>query len=238
MRNCTCTSAKQCKICYDKNRYEKIKQGKWEFNKPMPETLTSEQEQVLLGGLLGDFYLYQNENHINAGLSCNRAVKDKKYAKFEYELFADFCNDGVKDKEYFDRRTNKTYKGVWFRTRVSEVFTSYKNKWYPEGHKIVPQDLRLTPLICAIWFCDDGSVITNKNSLRLQLATDGFKKEEVEFLAELLRKELGQLFIVYPKEGNYVIHAFTNATKRFIEYIQPQFPASMKRKSDRWKGFI
>jgi hypothetical protein len=154
-------------------------------------------------------------------------------------LFNDFCNGGVKETSYFDTRTNKTYHGIMFRTRVSEVFTFYKKKWYPNGTKIVPSDLKLTPLICAIWFCDDGSVIRKtENSLQLQLATDGFSKEEVDFLAGLLRKELNELFIVYPKEGHYVIHAYTNATKKFIQYIGPHFPESMKRKSDKWKGII
>ncbi len=205
----------------------------------MPSKLTSEQEQVLIGGLLGDFYLYQNKNHINAGIACSRSAKDKGYAKFEFSLFKDFCNSGVKEKSYFDERTNKTYHGVWFRTRVSEVFTPYKNKWYPNGTKIVPSDLKLTPLICAIWFCDDGSVIRkSEKSLQLQLATDGFTKDEVEFLAELLSKELHELFLVYPKEGNYVIHGHTNATIKFIKYIGPHFPKSMKRKSDKWKGIF
>lgn len=234
---CTCTATKQCKHCYDKIRRRKIKKGKWKFNVPMPNQFTSKQKQVLIGGLLGDFYLYQNKNHINAGLVGSRAYKDKKYAQYELDVFKNFCNGKVGKTSYLDKRTNKTYHRAWFRTRVSRVFTSYKQKWYPNGTKIVPRDLQLTPLICAIWFCDDGSVIyKNKNNLRLQFATDGFTKSDVKFLAKLLAKELGADFKVYPKEGHYVIHAYTEATIKFIHYIKPCFPSSMKRKSDNWKG--
>jgi hypothetical protein len=237
--NCTCTKEKQCKHCYDKNRRLKMKNGDWQFNLPMPNKLTLEQEQVLIGGLLGDFYLYQNKNHINAGIACGRSSKDKKYLNFEYLLFKDFCNDGVKEKDCFDKRTLKTYKGVWFRTRVTEVFTPYKRKWYPSGNKIIPKDLKLTPLICAIWFCDDGSIIrVSKTNCKLQLATDGFQKKEVEFLSSLLQKEIGGQFNVYPKEGNYVIVAFHDTALKFIKYIQSDFPKSMKRKSNKWKGLV
>jgi hypothetical protein len=216
-----------------------MKSGNWKFNSPMPDTLTSEQEQVLIGGLLGDFYLYQNVNHINAGISCGRSYKDKKYAQYEADIFGDFCNGRVGKTSWFDKRTNKIYHRAWFRTRVSEVFTSYKKKWYPEGKKIVPKDLKLTPLICAIWFCDDGSIIRiSKTNLRLQLATDGFSELEVRFLASLLEKELEVKFKVYPKEGNYVICGSTEIAKKFIQYIKPHFPVSMKRKSDKWKGIV
>lgn len=235
---CSCTNNKQCKHCYDKKRRFKIKNGTWVYNKLMPNFLNEIQEQVLIGGLLGDFYLYQNKNHMNAGIASGRALKDKLYAVYEYKLFKDFCNSGVKERSYYDIRTSKTYYGVWFRTRVSKVFTPYKKKWYPNGVKIVPSDLKLSPLICAIWFCDDGSVIRNKNTIRLQLATDGFQKDEVEFLAKLLREEIGGDFKVYRKESNYVISAFHKTTNKFIQYISPCFPKSMKRKSDKWRGLV
>lgn len=235
---CSCTDNKQCKHCYDAKRRSQIKNGSWSFKKEMPNALSKDQEEILIGGLLGDLYLYQNKNHINAGIASNRALKDLEYSKFEYESFKEFCNSGIKNKQYFDTRTNKIYYGVYFRTRVSEIFTPYKKKWYPNGIKIVPRDLKLSPLICAIWFCDDGSVIRLKNSLKLQLSTDGFKKEEVEFLASLLKKEIDAEFNVYAKESHYVIHAAHEATIKFINYITPYFPKSMKRKSDKWKDLV
>jgi LAGLIDADG DNA endonuclease family len=239
---------KQCKHCYDKNRRIKMKNGDWNFNRPMPDVLTSEQEQILIGGLLGDFYLYQNKNNINAGISCGRSLKDKKYMEFEYSLFKDFCNEGVKKRNYFDKRTNQIYYGVWFRTRVSKVFTPYKKKWYSNGEKIVPRDLKLTPLICAIWFCDDGSIIyvgKNKTGRRISLYTDNFSKKEVIFLRKLLKSNLGILFRMTrkksmedPNKGFYLYIDNKYDIHKFVMYIKDVMPLSMSRKSDRWKGFV
>lgn len=247
MKNeCTCRTIdgikKQCKRCYDGNRYSKMKSGDWKFNTSMPETLSSEQEQVLIGGLLGDFYIYQNKNHKNAGISCGRSSKDKEYAQYQADMFETFCNNRLEDIFTCDKRTGKTYHRVWFRTRVAEVFTPYRKKWYPDGKKIVPRDLILTPLICAIWFCDDGTVVLNKKKNKvhsMSLATDGFKKEDVEFLFSLLKDTIGNGFVVqqkrYKGKSAFYIRLQKEAMVSFIKYIDPVFPNSMKRKSDRWR---
>src|SRR5208283_1932567 len=167
---------KQCKRCYDMVRRAKNNGPDWKY-KPLPGFLTSEQEQVLIGGLLGDFYLYPKDRHYNAGISSTRAATDKPYMEYEYAIFKEFCSDIINETSYFDRRTNKTYERVFFRTRVSEVFTAYKDKWYPNGEKIVPRDLKLTPLICAIWFCDDGSIYhygKGVSNRRISIYTDNF----------------------------------------------------------------
>src|SRR5271165_3446922 len=252
---CKCLPNNQCKPCYDKARHRKIKNGDWEYNAECPATLTSEQEQVLIGGLLGDFYLYQNKNHINAGISSRRAEKDIEYMKYEYNLYKDFCsNVGISEETNVmnfkqvkllgldEKFIGAIHKGISFRTRVQPVFTPFKEKWYPEGKKIVPKDLKLTPLICAIWFCDDGCIVrmlrkTMQDKLRLQLSTDGFTKKEVLFLISLLEKEIGgEYHCSHKRKEHYYIRAEHDTAVKFIKYIEPVFPQSMKRKSDKWKG--
>ena len=56
----------ECKKCYDKARRIKINNGDWKFNPTPPAILSSLQEQVLIGGLLGDLSLYQYKNQINS----------------------------------------------------------------------------------------------------------------------------------------------------------------------------
>lgn len=238
----------KCKKCYDKERYLKIKNGNWEFNPTPPKILTDIQDKVLIGGLLGDFSLYQYKNQINSGIAISRAIKDIEYLKYQFDLFKEFCPAGIKIRNTFDKRTNKTYTGCSFRTQVAEVFTPYKQKWYPEGIKIVPRDLKLTPLICAIWFCDDGSVVytgSNKLGRRISLYTDSFLKEEVEFLQCLLKDTINVSFMITRKNSMKDINRgfYLYLTKRddvitYINYIKNDISYSMNRKSDRWKGWI
>jgi hypothetical protein len=234
-----------CKKCYDKGRRLKIKNKEWNFNSTPPDELSSVQEQVLIGGLLGDLSLYQYKNQINCGISINRSIKDKEYLEYQFDLFKDFCSSGIKVRYTLDKRTNKTYTGCSFRTQVAEVFSSYKQKWYPNGEKIVPKDLQLTPLICAIWFCDDGSITLKNNKRRISLYTDSFVKDDVLFLKNLIKKYLDIDFSISRKnsmkdisKGFYLYIDHKDNIMKFVKYIQDVFPIGMSRKSDRWKGIV
>lgn len=226
---------------YDKLRYLKIKNGIWKHNPELPEKLSDVQIETLQGSLLGDSYLYHYKKQINSGLAISHASFDEEYVKFKFNLFKEFCKSNIKNQSSLDKRTNKTYHKTYFRTQVSPLFTSFRNRWYPNGVKIIPKDINLTPIVCAIWFCDDGSVVRygkNKNRLRLQLSTDGFQKEEVEFLAEQLSQVIGSTCKVSRKINNYIIYASHETTVKFIKYIEPVFPSCMKRKSEKWEGLI
>jgi len=226
---------------YDKLRYLKIKNGTWKHNPELPAKLSDIQIQTLQGSLLGDSYLYHYKKQINSGLAISHASFDEEYVKFKFNLFKEFCKSNIKNQSSFDKRTSKTYHKTYFRTQVSPLFTDFRNRWYPNGIKIVPKDINLTPIVCAIWFCDDGSVVRygkNKNRLRLQLSTDGFQKEEVEFLAEQLSQIIGSACKVSRKINHYIIYAPHETTVKFIKYIEPVFPSCMKRKSEKWEGLI
>src|SRR5206468_3127331 len=70
----------------------------------------------------------------------------------------------------------------------SKNLMPYWNKWYPNGKKIVPLELKLTPTTVLHWFMGDGttSFIKNTNRVELTLCTNGFNKIEVIFLKKLL----------------------------------------------------
>lgn len=232
------------KVQYDKARYQLIKQGLWKFNSIPPTIFTSEQEQVLTGSLLGDAHLYKYKNQINAGLAIGRSSKDKEYLEYQYLIFKDFCSKPIQDRFSFDKRTNKIYSNSSFRSQVAESLTLLKNKWYLDGEKIVPKDIVLTPLTCAIWFCDDGSITGAGNKRRISLYTDSFNKDDVYFLKESLSKTINIEFSITRKKsmlninkGFYLYIDSKHNVCKFISYIKDSFPISMKRKSDRWKGY-
>lgn len=66
---------------------------------------------------------------------------------------------------------------------TSCVFKDQRQRWYPKGVKCVPEDVALTPLSLAYWFCGDG---TYDKQGALFFCTNGFLKKEVERLAKEL----------------------------------------------------
>ena len=65
------------------------------------------------------------------------------------------------------------------------VFTWLRKKWYPQGKKIVPDDVVITPKTLAYWFMGDGSTTLKgkqKNVVHLVLCTEGFIDEDLQKL--------------------------------------------------------
>ncbi len=204
------------------NKLDKIKS---------PTKLTDDQHEILTGSLLGDGCIFKNKTK-NPYFYIARKLTDIEYVKHQFNYFKDFCNSkDVVSYQIFDQRTKNTYHQCKFVTRTSEVFEAYYTDWYKKV-KVLPENLVLTPLICAVWFCDDGCITIDKNTnrLRLKLATHNFTKLENERLCYLLKDILKEHFFLCCDNKKYFISSADSGSKKFVEYIEKYIHSSIKRK--------
>lgn len=123
---------------------------------PSPDSLSDEQEQVLIGGLMGDGCLigrrtagawpYYSETHCDA---------QHDYLLWKAEVLKPFRPRLAQAKP----RTGRP--GAWQMTTGHQPsFADYRHAFYPDGIKVVPQIAfeRLKPQGIAVWMMDDGSV--------------------------------------------------------------------------------
>ena len=113
---------------------------------------TPEQEQLVVGTLLGDGYLYPNGR-----LQLERQEKFKAYLMWKYERLQSITSGIPKRCVRFDKRTKREYVSWRFYTKA--IFPTYRQWFYPNGRKVVPAciaQLLTTPLALAVWFMDDG----------------------------------------------------------------------------------
>jgi Mor family transcriptional regulator len=98
-----------------------------------------------------------------------------------------------------------------------------RKRWYPEGTKIVPEDVVLTPLSLAYWFCGDGSY---GNNGQLMFYTNSFRKENVGRLANGLTKLGVEARCVPAHRPNEYKVSITKieAACRFKEIVLPHMP--------------
>ena len=206
-------------------------------------TLTDHQHEVLTGLLLGDGHLHKTKKIIehNASLVVERSTIDKDYLLDNYNEFSSLCisppisysrikvvND-IEEEYHFTR----------FQTKSLPVFSSYYDIWYPNGIKIVPTKLKLTPLIIAIWVADDAYIEPKSSPYRffLRFCSEGFSEQENEFLANILSERYKETFrldyLGLDKKGNkkYRIVASDYAARPLLKEIDFVFPKSMKRKA-------
>ena len=205
------------------------------------QKFTEQQEKHLLGSMLGDGSLWRRKESYNSRLTIRRAAKDVEYLKYEYDLFKDFCSDkSFKETNAYDKRTDKTYYGYTLTTKTNKLLTEVSNKWYIDGKKTVPNDIKLEPESIAIWFADDGSILKTSNTrLRIKFSTNSFSKDEVFFLKTKLDDLYNVKFLLHKHNGEkeqYTIEGHDHQAIELLKSIDKHFPDSMSRKSDVWRS--
>jgi len=118
-------------------------------------SLTQEQKSIIIGSLLGDEYLRIVPGRKNALLEINHSILEKNYVDWKYLKLKDLVKSPPKKRKGKGGRI--AYR---FFTRQHPELTKLYLRFYRNGRKIVP-NLKLDPLIIAVWFMDDGSRCDN-----------------------------------------------------------------------------
>ena len=210
-------------------------------------------DQFIEGSLLGDAYI----SKINV-FGFNHSDKQREYFNHKVDLLTS-CGNKIRVSEESlpetfikDHKVGPTVKLI-ARTTKLHKWVILRDKWYPNGKKIVPTDLVLTPTALAYWYMDDGSanMRSKHNSTvggkkyeyicqpyinQIRLYTDGFDVASQELLEKRL-KELGITSRHYkrPCGLRFLIVTQLESKERFKELVLPvmsQVP-SMMYKIDR-----
>jgi len=175
--------------------------------------LSIEAIHWLYGELLGDGCLE----------ACSPYSARVHYAS-KYKEYAQYVSDKLK---FFGiKRSGKIYKQYikkdncyiysYNSLSYAELLTIRK-KWYPDGKKIVPRDIVLTPLVCRQWYIGDGCLTHPKNARpSIILSTDCFLQKDVNWLIKQLIN-LG--FKATRQKSNNRLRISSYSTKYFIDYI-------------------
>jgi len=179
--------------------------------------LTPQLVEVLDGHLLGDMSVLQ-ERRQSAFISFN--YKYRGYSEWLASLLVNF---GVQRRGQIKGYKNSFGVSWLYHSRYYRSLLYLRRRWYPEGKKIVPPDIDLTPLIIKHWFMDDGSFFKAKGNVigRVEIATNSFTKDEVELLASKLASSIGSNSIhIHNAESGWTLQ-FSNqdTVKAFFNYI-------------------
>ena len=217
-----------CRKCYYALKYTGDLSN---LEKPEIKSLTKIQKEMLTGTLLGDANLHRNATSKFAHLKIERSSQDLEFLRYQFDVLAPLCKSGCK---VYQRKDGG--EACYFISRSYEVLDKLYRKWYPnDGKKIVPHDIKLTPLVVAIWFCDDGHIALHHKKqglLRTTFATNGFTHSDTEWLVDALCKRYKESFFVSKTsiDKQYVINGADTATRVMMKDIEGVFPQSMSRK--------
>jgi len=172
--------------------------------------------EIINGCLLGDGCIKEDRYKDRRYFAFKLTAKDRNLLEW---VASKLKSLGVDNVWITKEKRNNVYNLNFYLNKYSiPELLNLRDKWYQKENgktiKVVPKDLKLTPTTLFFWYLGDGSLIRRRNDKtrvpHIVLATNSFRKEDVEFLKEKL-KELGLNF--YIVESNS-ISGFTKKRKK------------------------
>lgn len=141
------------------------------------EVLDDRQMQVLDGEMLGDGSI-QFQDGKDRVARLRWTLKSRGHVDLLMDEFSELGPNLSPRSEEEDRY------GWHMWTEGNLDVTTQRHRWYPDGEKRVPRDLRMTPLVAFHWYIGDGSLDRHGS---ITLCSEGFSRDDNLFLSGLLQ---------------------------------------------------
>lgn len=166
--------------------------------------------ELLDGLMLGDGSL-----QLRGNARYRHSCKEREYLEW---LKEELKSHGIDFTEKVYEKPNGYGTGFTYQiySRVNKTLTDEHKRWYPEGTKRVPDDIKITPVTLKEWYIGDGTFDSRKGYLQcISLAAHSFTYEERDRLVEQL-ESIG-LNARNDKKGN--IRILKSSVPQFFQYI-------------------
>lgn len=186
---------------------------------PWEDSLSKQEQSLLVGGLLGDARLESRSKAGTARLRIHHAESQKEYVFWKYRLLQSRVAGPPWKTAWIDRRNGETYVSWFFHTRTLTQFTPFWKLFYPRGKKQLPETIwsYLDPMALAVWFMDDGCFQEDC----IILNTQSFTREEHVSLQRYFLQRYGIATGIQRDRRNVRLRFGRNQKERIMEIIQP-----------------
>lgn len=182
------------------------------------DILSLSQNQVILGGLLGDSSFYKDRKKI----VFSQSEKQLDYLKWKHSFFSTASNI----RTAYNRWDDKTYKRNYFYLNIKgdvEIYNFICKHLYSRDNrkKISLKYLQeLSPLGLAVWWMDDGNISLSKRNRYGKLSTHCFNYEEHIIIQQYFKKKWNiDATIKSEKEKYYFLRFNATELKKLIQII-------------------
>lgn len=172
--------------------------------------LSQKSIEWINGELLGDGSLYSYSPY-SAGFTYSS--KYLEYCQYVSDTLRSF---GIEQSGKIIKKNHKNIIHYGYHSRSYKELLPLYQKWYIDGKKAIPKNLRLTPLTIRQHYIGDGSLIHQGGNTRIILCTCGFSILSVNWLVQKLNN-LG--FKAMRQPSLNTIHISTYSVKNFLTFI-------------------
>jgi len=176
--------------------------------------LSIEATHWIDGEMLGDGHIHKVSSRSAIFVYCSKYLEYIEYVRDTLKSFG-IEQAGKINKQYYEKYNCCTYH---YASRAYPELLSIQKRWYPEGKKIVPKGIVLTPLVCRQWYIGDGSLAYKEKNYSLLLCTCAFPEPDVMWLIKQLR-EIGFWAIWRKRNMISIVNKSNKKFNNFLEYI-------------------
>ena len=182
---------------------------------------------VLIGSILGDCHAERLPSGGVRFIFKQSAVhKDYLFWLFDFFRHRGYCTNNLPVKSTLKSGGDKYYEFYRFNTfTYSSLLDIYKLFYTSTKKKVIPNNIEelLTPLALAIWLMDDGTF----KSPGLRIATNCFKKQEVELLGRALDNKFNIKSSLHYNNAKYQLYIKKESMPLLKKLVLPHIVPSM-----------
>lgn len=147
--------------------------------------LSNQSKEIILGSLLGDGSLKIYKPYKNARFSFKHSIGQKEYFFWKMDKLKEISSESNVWQQKDDGLGGKKMR---FQSLALEKLTELHYLTHKNNHLEIKRKWlnKMTPLSLAIWWLDDGSIISNGR--KGVFCTDSFSLKDQKILAQYLQK--------------------------------------------------
>lgn len=182
-------------------------------------SLSFKEQQILLGGILGDSYFSKKKNIVRF----SHSNKQEEYLLWKYNQFSKDDVRGIYTRHYKEGYINYSFEFVNKQNKYLDLFNFIdKNLYTNSGRKKISMKYlnQIDSLGLAIWWMDDGSLSVHKGNRYGKLCTHCFNYEENILIQQYFKQKWNiDVDIRVEKQKYYFIRLNVTALKKLIRII-------------------
>jgi len=146
---------------------------------PSTTFLTEDMIEWIDGFNLGDGYIsFDKKRRDCRGAVFSFGSTNKEWTEYAMSKLKCYSPREIHKIENLDK---KHPRATWASSTLTHPdIVKQAKRWYPNGKKIVPSDVRITPTSLLLWYLGDGSISKINISFFIRLATCGFAAEDIK----------------------------------------------------------
>lgn len=187
--------------------------------------LSEKTQAIIYGSLLGDGSLAVSRGYVNARFQFRHSLKQKEYFFWKTEQLKEICS-----AKCVWRQGSRAKANGWgsiklrFGSQALPVLSEISAVVNRQGRKTVRRKWlnRLTSLSLFVWWCDDGSLVSDTRHGVFCL--DGFSPAEVKIVQRYLTRVWGietKIFQVSQTKNHRLAIRSREELKKFLRIILP-----------------